>query len=66
MSPTFPSERLADPCHHARLIVEQAGHLEAKLEALVAAAERDSRQRRGGYNGDLKINNSLLSVVWRD
>ena len=43
-SPRSPSERLANLCLDARLLIEQAGDHEAQLEALVAAAERDTRQ----------------------
>ena len=42
MSPGSP-ERLADLLHDARLLMEQAGDQEAQLEALVGAAERDTR-----------------------
>jgi len=42
-SPRSPSERLANLCLDARLLIEQAGDHEAQLEALVAAAERDTR-----------------------
>jgi two-component system, cell cycle response regulator DivK len=42
-SPRSPSERLANLCLDARLLIEQAGDHEAQLEALVAAAERDAR-----------------------
>jgi len=43
-SPRSPSERLANLCLDARLLIEQAGDHEAQLEALLAAAEGDTRQ----------------------
>lgn len=46
MCPRYPSERLADLRDDAHLLIELAGDQETELGALVAAAERDTRQAR--------------------
>jgi CheY-like chemotaxis protein len=57
MSPGFSSERLADLRLDARLLIEQAGDQEAQLEALVAAAERDTHHAEAAvsHSADLRL-----------